>query len=299
MAHKNISDINNRKESEEFGSDNSKELDEIISNNAKVKLPSKRYKGDNGTILIIGGSDIYTGAPYFTAIGAMRSGAELVYIFTSKLARCSLKGFYESIVMLLDEDNDRIFDKVTACVVGPGLGRIDNQKILSIENILKKLDRRGVPVILDADAIHYYKSGFYRFLKKCILTPNHNEFIGLDVSPEHLCILKGEKDLIFYGNKDDMKRPNKKVLVVDCQGSSKRCGGLGDVLAGVLSVFVHINKYESNVAYNCKLACELTRKAAHEAFVRYGYGLITSDVIKCIPKILWDMKHLFDMDTVL
>jgi ATP-dependent NAD(P)H-hydrate dehydratase len=38
-------------------------------------------KGDNGRIAVIGGSALYTGAPYFAAMAALKSGAELATVF--------------------------------------------------------------------------------------------------------------------------------------------------------------------------------------------------------------------------
>jgi len=44
------------------------------------------YKGQNGRIVIIGGSEQYHGAPYFAGMAALRSGADLVSIYTCEKA---------------------------------------------------------------------------------------------------------------------------------------------------------------------------------------------------------------------
>ena len=38
---------------------------------------SKSRKGDNGTVLVLGGSYIYHGAPILSSIAALRSGVDL------------------------------------------------------------------------------------------------------------------------------------------------------------------------------------------------------------------------------
>ena len=50
-----------------------------------------KFKGDNGRIAVIGGSDLYTGAPYFSAISALKSGADLAFILCSKSSAIPIK----------------------------------------------------------------------------------------------------------------------------------------------------------------------------------------------------------------
>ena len=42
-------------------------------------------KGDNGTVLVIGGSYIYHGAPILSSIAALRTGCDLVYTAIPKI----------------------------------------------------------------------------------------------------------------------------------------------------------------------------------------------------------------------
>jgi len=53
-------------------------IDEKFVN--EVIKPRKRdsHKGDNGIVAIIGGSWLYHGAPYLSALAALRSGVDLV-----------------------------------------------------------------------------------------------------------------------------------------------------------------------------------------------------------------------------
>ena len=50
------------------------------------KLKNTQIKTENGVIGVIGGSLEYTGAPYYSAMTALRSGADLSHIFCSKEA---------------------------------------------------------------------------------------------------------------------------------------------------------------------------------------------------------------------
>lgn len=57
------------------------------------KLYNKGYKGDNGRIGVVGGSYEFTGAPFYSAISALKSGADLAHIFCSKSSSISIKSY--------------------------------------------------------------------------------------------------------------------------------------------------------------------------------------------------------------
>ena len=46
---------------------------------------SKSRKGDNGIVLVVGGSYIYHGAPILSSIAALRCGTDLVYTCVPKI----------------------------------------------------------------------------------------------------------------------------------------------------------------------------------------------------------------------
>lgn len=239
-----------------------------------LSLKTNARKGENGTIIIIGGSELYTGAPLFTGLGALRSGAELVYIFTAENAVQSIKSVNEMIVSPF-QFNSRILEKATSCVFGPGLGRISNDELKIIVEIINYLDNRSVPFIFDADSIHYYKEGMFSHLNKVILTPNYKEAVGLNVHSGHICIYKGEEDLI---------KCQDAVVKVNTPSSGKRCGGQGDILSGILATAVSING--NNPLDACISSCKLLRLSTRLSFERMGFSLITSDILEDIPKAL-------------
>lgn len=241
-----------------------------------IKLDREAKKGENGTILVIGGSALYTGAPLFSAMGAMRSGADLVYIFCEPEALSSIKTYHEAIA-LPAAYSKRILRKITACVVGPGLGRIDKERLALVVRIVKYLNARDVPIILDADAIHYYKRGCFHFVKACVITPNYKEKIGLAVREGHVCIYKGVNDVIAV---------NGGQHLVFAAGSKKRCGGQGDVLTGVLATALSLEHDEQGLVGACVSACELVRGAAQLAFKEKSYGVVTGDIIEKLPSII-------------
>jgi ATP-dependent NAD(P)H-hydrate dehydratase len=56
-------------------------------------LTNRSFKGDNGRIAVIGGSYEFTGAPFYSAISALKVGADLGHIFCSKSSSISIKSY--------------------------------------------------------------------------------------------------------------------------------------------------------------------------------------------------------------
>ena len=55
------------------------------------RLTNSMHKGECGRIAVFGGCVLYTGAPYFAAISALRCGADLVHVFCEKAAGSVIK----------------------------------------------------------------------------------------------------------------------------------------------------------------------------------------------------------------
>jgi len=63
------------------------------------KLHYNQYKGNNGRIGVLGGSQEYTGAPYFSGITFLYSGADLSFIFCDKSASVAIKSYNPDIIV--------------------------------------------------------------------------------------------------------------------------------------------------------------------------------------------------------
>ena len=97
--------------------------------------PRDAHKGTFGTVMVIGGSINYTGAPVLAARAAYRVGAGLVQLAIPASLHPVIAGsIIEGIWLLLDEENGVIaesaapvikshLEKITCMVVGPGIGR--------------------------------------------------------------------------------------------------------------------------------------------------------------------------------
>ncbi|KAL3879584.1 hypothetical protein ACJMK2_031875 [Sinanodonta woodiana] len=223
-------------------------------------LTYNSHKGDAGRIGVIGGSQDYTGAPYFAAISSLKLGADLSHVFCAKDAASVIKSYSPELIVhpVLDLPNvasevDEWLPRLHAVVLGPGLGR--NDKIISnAKTFIEKIKKLGIPIIIDADGL-YLVTEYPEIIKdytKAILTPNIVEFsrlyqkmLGRKPSEDEpvnnvkrlsqklgyvTIVQKGENDIISNGT---------QVLVCCGEGSPRRCGGQGDLLSGAMGTFTY------------------------------------------------------------
>jgi ATP-dependent NAD(P)H-hydrate dehydratase len=246
-----------------------------------------RRKGDNGVVLVIGGSQIYTGAPYFSGLSSLRSGADLLYIMCTDEAVLPLKVLLPEGIILKISFEAWILKRISVCVLGPGLGRPSSSTIEELLRIIGFLEGRGVPLIVDGDGILFYYNQYislknYRWV---ILTPNYNEKRRVTQlhqkypdSESQFIVEKGARDRILYKNME---------YVVDDEGCIRRCGGLGDILTGILAALLSLlgdKRTEEDVFTCISVSCKILRESGRLAYEKKGNSVITRDVIEFIQK---------------
>src|SRR5262245_59484652 len=75
----------------------------INPNRVRQLIPprySRSRKGDNGVVLIAGGSKFYHGAPVLASMAALRSGTDLVYTAVPRSIITSVRTFSPAIIAL-------------------------------------------------------------------------------------------------------------------------------------------------------------------------------------------------------
>ena len=149
---------------------------------------------------------------------------------------------------------DKWLPRLHALVIGPGLGR-DHQVLSNVEALIKNLRQREIkiPLVVDADGLYLIteKPELIKNYQHCILTPNAVEFERLydklassKLDDPHR-LPKDSKNLadqlhvnIFRkGRIDEFCSPTTiNTLRCEVNGSPRRCGGQGDLLAGTLAI---------------------------------------------------------------
>uniref|UniRef100_A0A8C5LAH0 ATP-dependent (S)-NAD(P)H-hydrate dehydratase n=1 Tax=Jaculus jaculus TaxID=51337 RepID=A0A8C5LAH0_JACJA len=274
-----------------------------------VPAPSaKKHKGQDGRIGVVGGCQEYTGAPYFAAISALKVGADLVHVFCAREAAPVIKSYSPELIVhpILDsrdaaQEVEKWLPRLHSLVVGPGLGR-DDLLLNSVGGILEVSKARGLPVVIDADGLWLVaqQPTLIQGYQKAVLTPNHIEFSRLweavikgpmDTKDDSGCVLRLSQALgnvtVVRKGEQDLMSDGQQVLVCNQKGSSRRCGGQGDLLSGSLGVMAHwalLAGPERTDSISPLLvaawgACTLTRECNQQAFQKHGRSTTTSDMI--------------------
>ncbi len=230
-----------------------------------MKRKKDSHKGQNGKVMIIGGNEMFHGAPILCALGAEYSGVDLVFPFIpschAQVARTYslnfiLQTFKDTHLTEKDVKNILKFsEKVDAVVIGPGLGT-DKETIKAVKSLLSGLDK---PTVVDASALIYTNS----LPEVTVLTPHRGEFkklTGDDPEPEN--VQKWARNLnatIVCKGPEDIIAKNDDLIVNKTGNALMTVGGTGDVLAGLIGGLI-ARGYEPVEA--CQIATNTLGSAA-------------------------------------
>lgn len=276
------------------------------------------HKGQAGRVGVIGGSREFTGAPYFSSISAMKTGADLAYVFCSADSAPVIKGYSPELIVIPNLDSNNATEEIStflprlhSLVIGPGLGR-NERTLATVGSIISLAKEQGLPLVLDADALFFVSKcpEIVRGYKKAILTPNMAEFDRLytsvfqndqnsQVEPKavvaNLASTLGNITICRKGAEDIISDGNSTVVCNE-KGSPRRCGGQGDLLSGAMGTFTHwshsaFKSDQTSLAQNhsptiiaALAASMLTRRCARLAFMKHGRSTLTSTLIKEIKE---------------
>ncbi len=270
---------------------------------------SSSHKGNNGRLLVIGGSKDYSGAPAIAGMAAIGAGADLVYVASPQNAAEAIKSTSpDLIVKSLEGDklslkhSDEILslvDNVDSVLIGPGAGiDEDTSKLFNI--LVTKIKK---PIVLDADALKQVELSLIKNREDIILTPHIFEFksffkvendLKLDIDSydfskvdENIAefqkiirqikgtvVVKGKYDLILSGNKFKINKSGNAGMTV---------GGTGDALAGISASLLSqgLSSFDS-----ASLATFINGLAGDEAYNIKGNGFSATDLVSYIGSVI-------------
>jgi len=280
----------------------------ILSNTITPKLVKKfipvrklsSRKGDNGKVLVLGGSYIYHGAPALSSLAALKTGADLVYTCVPKINVQATRAVSPNLIVipLVDSKLTRgavnkllgqIPDDLDSATIGMGLSIQDPE---ALKLLVKSLLDRDVRLSLDASALVNYilplLSG-----KNVVVTPHAGEFKKMfgEAPPESkkaritmvakfakkysiTILLKGPTDIISDGGKTYLNPTNTPGMTV---------GGTGDILSGIIAGMLARNRdaLESAVisAYFNGLAGKMAQK-------KLGHHITATDLLDVLPSVM-------------
>lgn len=258
-----------------------------------IVLPKRKKsskKGDNGRVLVIGGSEYFIGAVALAGLAALRSGVDWVTVAApEKVAWCvnplspdlvtaKLKGNFISLkhfntLKKLEKNHDVI-------LIGNGMGLRTETKSF----VTKYIKETKKPLVVDADALKQIK---LQDVNNSILTPHKKEFnillknSGLNKNNfrkrmgNNIILLKGAVDQIISKDKTYYNKTGNA-------GMTK--AGTGDVLAGLCAGFLgqglSLLQSAINAAYFNGLIGDILLKK------KKGFSYLASDMVEEIKRVL-------------
>ena len=267
-------------------------------------LPDRKenaHKGEFGKVLLLCGSEGYTGAAALAAMGALRCGAGLVYLGVPRsIYAIEAVKLTEPVVFPLPEAEGKLsvqalpkilpmLDSMDAVLIGPGLGQSEGTRAV----IRTVLEEAKCPVVLDADGINgicRHRDILRERHYPTVLTPHAGEFARLGVpaaqdrqasaesfAREYGCILvlKGHHTVITDGVEGYVNQTGNPGMAV---------GGSGDVLAGMITGLMGQGMTPLTAA-----ACGawLHGAAGDLCAERMGqYGMLPTDMLEVLGRLL-------------
>lgn len=259
------------------------------------------HKGDFGRTLLLCGSRGYTGAAALAAMGALRSGAGLVYLgVPESIYAIEAVKLLEPVVLPLPDEGGKLgrnavpviqelLPRMDAVLVGPGLGQSEGT-LAAVQEVLRCFEG---PVVLDADGINVlsqHKDILRGRAFPTVVTPHDGEFarIGGKITTDRIgsaaalakdlgCIvvLKGHETVVTDGLEYCVNHTGNPGMAV---------GGSGDVLAGII-----VSLLGQGIAPMKAAACGvwLHGVAGDHCAQRLGqYGMLPSDMLEELPRLL-------------
>jgi len=275
---------------------------------ASVPRKPNAHKGECGRLLVVGGSDMYSGAPALTAMSAYRTGVDLVYVAAPEPTANVIRSFSPALIVhkmkgdFLSPENQwsihPLLTRVDAVAIGPGLGTRE-ETFQAIKLLFDRIEKSRLPLLVDADAIKAFASFKHKLSTPVVFTPHKGEFKTLTgkEAPDELDgaseTVKGEAEglgaTILLKGKVDVISDGSHVKFNWTGNAGMTVGGTGDVLSGIVAALMAkgVKPYGSAVA-----GAFVNGAAGDYGYRDKGYHLLPTDLIEWIPKVLDDpMMH--------
>lgn len=263
------------------------------------------HKGQNGRLLVIGGSHLFHAASLWALTVASRI-VDLVHYSSIPENNELVKHEFRNGIVVSRDDIDAYIEEDDCILIGPGMMRLEETEILTSRLLAAYPTKQWV---IDAGALQMLDLSLIP--KHAILTPHHGEFAGLweKAVSEHpaflqaetdedrvklfaktyhcIVLLKGKTDLAASGGECDESvcRPGEsREIEGGNEGMTK--GGTGDVLSGLIAALACTNDpMRSTIAGSF-----INKRAGDELYASVGPFFNATDLADQIPRT---MKELF------
>lgn len=275
---------------------------DFVNDLVPARLASSK-KGDNGTVLVVGGNKIYHGAPILASLSALRSGTDLVYTAVAKSNIVTVRSQSPNIIALpLSADElttgsaNRLLSnlpkKPDAAAIGMGM-TIDKPSALA--RLIMGLQSIGTKLLLDASAlvpevlevisgtntiITPHPGEYKRIFEEDVGKSQNEQIVNISRLSEKYgitIVLKGFTNYIssFFNN-------DVHVALVNRTTPAMTVGGCGDILSGLISGFLtKLSSFDASI-----LGIYFNGLAASKVYDQVGLHMVATDLLEKLPDVM-------------
>lgn len=264
----------------------------------KLPLPqANSHKGQNGRVLIIGGSSLFHSASLWAAEVASHF-CDMVHYSSTKENQeifLSLKKKFQNGIIVPQEKLMEYVKEDNVILVGSGMVR-EGEEAKYTRDLTKTLitDFPEKQFVFDAGALQTMDKEWLLKLKTpAIITPHQKEFETLFGEPildlplekkidkVHLLAKKYNTTILLKAIVDIIS-DGKEVYLIEGGNAGLTKGGTGDILAGLTTAL----STSSQPLISAISASVLLKKTGEKLFESKGYWYNISNIIETIPEVL-------------
>lgn len=264
---------------------------------SQIKLsPAISHKGQNGKVLIIGGSSLFHGAVLWAAEAASHI-VDMVHVASTvennEIIK-KIKIMWQSGIVIPQKDISQYAQEDSVILIGNGMMRVGAEGEFTRELVHHLITQfPDKQFVIDAGALQIMDAKWLNLLhKKAIITPHQKEFqalFGMDLST--VSIAEKENNVLKKANEynciillkavEDIISDGVKVVRISGGNAGLTKGGTGDILAGLVAgMSATSDPFVSSVS-----ASLLLKKTADNLFIKKGFWYTTADILSLFPEV--------------
>ncbi len=244
--------------------------------------PKDSHKGENGKLLVIGGSELFHSASMWSLEVASRIVDMVFYSsvpVNEAIIRKQKERFHDGIVVPRGKVEEYI-EEADCALIGPGMER-DETTRKKVNDLLKRYPKKRW--VIDGGALQVMDKNLLN--EKMIITPHHKEYEMLFGKEPIELTAKKYNCIIVLKGREDVICDQEKCVVNKTGNEGMTKGGTGDVLAGLIAAL-----YCKNEAFLAASAgTYLNGLAGDRLYTMVGPYFNSSDLVREIPAVMGEV----------
>jgi NAD(P)H-hydrate epimerase len=257
----------------------------------KLYIPaSSSHKGQNGKLMIIGGSHLFHAAFLWSLTIASRIVDMVFYSSVAEnneIVQKAKEEFRDGIVVPR-ADIEKYIAEAECVLIGPGLPRMegktaqdDDTQTLTQHLLTTYPNKKWV---VDGGSLQVISPALLP--KGSVITPHTREFVklfGIEATEESVKAMAEKYDIIIVAKSEkDIVCSKEQCVIIAGGNAGMTKGGTGDVLAGLIAAL----GCKNDLWLAAVVGSYFNKKAGEKLFEKVGYYFNASDLANEIPKVM-------------